>query len=115
MTRDEVIKLAIDAGLIPDWETMTNKNVGNLERFAALVAAAEREAFAAQTVQLVRDAVAEAKAAEREACAKLCEAEEQRILSKQSGRDFDQVDANLRMIACILPDIADAIRARGEQ
>ena len=94
MTRDEVIKLAIDAGLIPDWETMTNKNVGNLERFAALVAAAEREAFAAQTVQLVRDAVAEAKANEREACAQVCE-----------EQDHDGV-----MIA---KDCADAIRARG--
>ena len=108
--------MAREAGLLPpDAFIWSPEQAEKLERFAALVVAAEREAFAAQTVQLVRDAVAEAKANEREACAKVCEAEEQRILSKQSGRDFDQVDANLRMIACILPDIADAIRARGEQ
>jgi len=53
-------------------------------------------------------------AAMKERCAKVCESEEQRILSKQSGRDFDQVDTNLRMIACFLPDIAAAIRALGD-
>lgn len=46
MTRDEIIRMAIDAGLIPNWETLTNKNVGGLEHFAALVAEAEREACA---------------------------------------------------------------------
>ncbi len=92
-TQEQVIALAREAGLLPsDAFIWSPEQAEKLERFAALVVAAEREA-----------------------CAKLCEAEEQRILSKQSGRDFDQVDANLRMIACILPDIADAIRARGEQ
>ena len=67
----------------------------------------------AAIIEASKEAIDAAVAKEREECAKVCEAEEQRILSKQSGRDFDQVDTNLRMIACVLPDIAAAIRARG--
>lgn len=54
-----------------------------------------------------------AKAEEREASALVVEVECDRILSKQDGRDAT-VDSNLRMIACILPDLADTIRKRGE-
>jgi hypothetical protein len=49
---------------------------------------------------------------EREACARLIEAECERVLSKQDGRD-DTVDLNLRMVAVLLPDLAAKIRARG--
>ena len=42
MTRDEIIKLAREAGLLPNPEVYAE----DLERFAALVAAAEREACA---------------------------------------------------------------------
>ena len=42
MTRDEIIKLAREAGYIPSQFTSPS----TLERFAALVAAAEREAVA---------------------------------------------------------------------
>lgn len=65
----------------------------DLEKFAALAYAA-------------------GAAAMKERAAKVCEAEESRILSRQSGRDYDPVDTNLRMIACVLPDIAAAIRAQ---
>jgi len=57
-------------------------------------------------------AYAAGAAAMKERAAKVCEAEESRILSRQSGRDYDPVDTNLRMIACVLPDIAAAIRAQ---
>ena len=42
MTKDDIIRMAIEAELVPDaiWDTP------ELERFAALVAAAEREACA---------------------------------------------------------------------
>lgn len=50
----------------------------------------------------------------KERAAKVCENKEQQILSKQSGKDFDVVDTNLRMIACVLPDVAAAIRALGD-
>lgn len=57
--------------------------------------------------------IAEAVAAEREACATIVEAEWARILSLQDGKS-DQVDTQLRMVAVKLPDIAAAIRARGD-
>ena len=41
MNRDDIIRMAREAGIC-DWETSAYKN--ELERFAALVAAAEREA-----------------------------------------------------------------------
>ena len=56
MTRDEVIVLAREAGLPYMYQTGEVANLGLVERFAALVAAHEREA-----------------------CAKVCEAEGQRI------------------------------------
>ena len=43
MTRDDVIRMARDAGFQEGW---TNLWAENFERFAALVAAAEREACA---------------------------------------------------------------------
>lgn len=50
---------------------------------------------------------------ERECAAQDIENEFARILSKQDGKS-DAVDGNIRMIACILPGLADAIRKRGE-
>ena len=47
MTRDDIIRMARECGL-PDWEPVGEK----IERFAALVAAAEREAIA----QMIEDA-----------------------------------------------------------
>ena len=47
MTRDDIIRMAREAGIEfdPRWGTCSTGNV-QLERFAALVAAAEREACA---------------------------------------------------------------------
>ena len=47
-----------------------------IERFAELVAAAEREACAEHYLGIMRDAVEQAVLREREACAKLCEKSE---------------------------------------
>jgi len=77
MTRDDIIRMALEAGIIytPNTGTM-------LERFAALVAAAEREAMIEQgwrqcakgqrTTQFC-GMVEQAVQAEREACAKVCD------------------------------------------
>ena len=91
MTRDEIIKLAIDAGLYsgnprtPGTEAVIVKR---LQRFAAIVAAAEREA-----------------------CAKVCE---------KISDDYDENEgrkyAELRTDAATGGrDCASAIRARGEK
>lgn len=86
----DVLKWAREAGLLI---SVYRDSIAHVEAFAALAYAA-------------------GAAAMKERCAKVCEAEESRILSRQSGRDYDPVDTNLRMIACVLPDIAAAIRAQ---
>jgi hypothetical protein len=82
MTRDDIIRLAREAGIV-DWSLhgrLESKEEA-LERFAALVAAAEREA-----------------------CAKLCE--EIAKDNDAEGADIDWVTGNM--------ECADYIRARGE-
>lgn len=89
MTRDEIIKLAREAGFNVE-QGFLLRVTGideDLERFAALVAAAEREACLEMVGILVE--------AEREECAKVC----------------DQMDHDGVMIAA---DCAAAIRARGQ-
>ena len=76
MTRDDIIRMAKEAG----WDSGLVMLVGNLEVFAALVAAAEREA-----------------------CAKVCEWEAAKL------EQWPQRDA-LAVRTC-----AAAIRARGEK
>jgi hypothetical protein len=85
MNRDTVIELAREAGYIGVQFT----SISTLERFAALVAAHEREE-----------------------CAKVVEAEQVRVLDKQEGESWDSVNINIRMTAVLLPDIAAAIRSR---
>lgn len=53
MTKDDIIRMAHEAGLAsyPGWVT-DGEGLENLERFAALVAASEREAIA----QMIEDA-----------------------------------------------------------
>ena len=72
MTRQDIIWLARQAGLTGLMETGL---IDSLERFAATVADIERA-----NVTLAACQVAERQiAAEREACAKMCESEGQRI------------------------------------
>lgn len=76
MTRDGVIQLAVKAGISPQrmshpaW-IQPSCPACELERFAALVAAAERTAMARHFDVSLRNAVT----AEREACAAICDAE----------------------------------------
>ena len=46
MTRDDIIRMAREARLVPKWLVLCPKDEKALVRFAALVAAAEREACA---------------------------------------------------------------------
>ena len=84
MNREDIIRMAREANIKQAIETPHLLMVHELERFAALVAAA-------------------AKAEEREACAKVCEAE------------ANATDAHLHMCIDALHDCADAIRAKGQK
>ena len=46
MTRDDILRMAREARLVPKWLELCPKDEKALVRFAALVAAAEREACA---------------------------------------------------------------------
>lgn len=80
MNRDDIISMAREAGLhlLQDNESCSNL-VDYLERFAALVAAAERERIKAANAPEIEKinahikALEDAVAAEREACAKVCD------------------------------------------
>lgn len=88
MTRDDIIRIARESGLLPDESVFGyGQEVAELARFAALVAAAEREA-----------------------CAKACDATEEALWQTwDSGADpLDQGGA----IAAA--HLAAAIRARGQ-
>ena len=79
MTREDIIRMAREAGSFI--ELVKEKDLQWLERFATLVAAAERESWPAEMeamerqVNILTDALAQAKAEEREACAKMCDEE----------------------------------------
>lgn len=82
----DVIRMAIESGLVPDalWETP------ELERFAELVAASEREA-----------------------CAKICDDLSKNILAAQSADSGDLANVMLRQISvCGCDECASAIRER---
>jgi hypothetical protein len=103
--KEDIIKMAHEAG----WKDLRESDsemhedffmgkTQDLERFASLVAAAEREARSMRWDELIAKAVE----AEREACAKVCDEMEQ----KAEGTE-----------CCKWPtpaDCAHAIRARGQ-
>ena len=116
MNREEVIKLAQKAGFDPhDMSADFTCNLIDIERFAALVAAAEREKLAAWMTRqgyatghgdTVEDLLKELEwqieeriGNEREVCAKVCE---DAISSNQVGKN-------------VCTNLAAAIRARGEK
>ena len=76
MTRDDIIRMALEAGFeaeVGDVWISEGYWADELELFAALVAAAEREKFTVHAAALVRDARHDATEREREACAKVCD------------------------------------------
>lgn len=101
MNRDDIIRMAREAGIDGVIQTTSGRSVvidmRKIERFAALVAAAEREesiklwASLRFTDEQISDRIDAAVKAEREVCAELCELRE----------DF-------------MGEHADRIRARGE-
>ena len=100
MNREDIIKLAREAGFdeLDMWSVSDS-----IERFAALVAAAERNRTWTQEhwTEYERNIAAAAKAEENEACAKVCEQ------SDKDGEGPDCWDWHAK-------DYAAAIRARKE-
>ncbi len=110
MTRDDIIRTARDSGLVG---LEQGGILENFQRFAALVAAAEREKVAAwmrarsyatghgdTTEDLLKELEWQVAEREREACAKVCELEAAKL---------EQSREALAVGIC-----AAAIRARGE-
>ena len=101
MTREDIIKLAREAGVHAEY---TPGMIPLLERFAELVVAAERNSWPAEMeamerqVNILTDALAQAKAEEREACARVCE----------------DIDAEYEGEDVLATWCAAAIRARGQ-
>jgi len=105
LNRDDIIRMAREAGIkLPDgaFPDQGSFTLPNLIQFTTLVAAAERETFAAKLqslrAQAYRDGHKAGKQAEREACAKVCES-----MPWVSGKSLP---SNVEMAA--------AIRARGQ-
>ena len=99
MTRDEIIRMAREAGAFPELSETPEKDIVFLRRFAALVAEHERE----HGMKLLTDVLIDAAVkAEREACAKECEE------MRPSKPEYDQRFYD----GCTFS--AAAIRARGQ-
>ena len=122
MNRDDIIRMAVEAGgWIPEWRGIWELSGDALERFAALVAAAEREKVATwmrarsyatghgDTIEdLLKELEWQVAEREREACAKVCEAEQFELTQGVAGKNgLQHFDAGCR--SC-----AEMIRARGE-
>lgn len=103
MTREDIIRMAREAGLHPYYDA---QNLA-IERFAALVAEAERKRVMNEPInkehwQRFED---EIRAAEREACARMAES-----MRPNGGRAWDDAQ---RACFSALTDLAANIRARG--
>jgi hypothetical protein len=99
MTRDDITRMAREAGY--GW-SMTDMHAPALERFAALVAAAERKRIESRPWGAGEEWIARAVAAEREACAMEADYEAARWPYAPECREPCE-------------EIAKAIRARGEK
>ena len=113
MTRDDIIRMAKEAGAFFDGDNSVYDMPEHcFERFAALVAAAEREKVAAwmrsksyatghgdTTEDLLKELEWQVAEREREACAKVCDA---RVIGDHNREDQEAKRC------------AEAIRARGE-
>ena len=101
-TQDEIIRMAREAG----FEGLIEKAWGieQLERFAALVAAHERENLTAELINEAQREVQRSVFAEREACEKVC-------------KDIanSQFKSGETETAGVLDHCAAAIRVRGEE
>jgi hypothetical protein len=107
MTRDDVIRMAREAGLPVHWVTETGViKWSDLERFAALVTDHAHVEPCCQKFDVCQKVcMPRAAAAEREACAKVCDA-----VAKEMD---DQGEGPTGYISWV-EDCATAIRARSE-
>ena len=89
MNREDIIRMAREADMQAEYDDYV---LERLERFAALVAAAERNSWPAEMeamerqVNILTDALAQAKAEEREACAKVADSISEDQWSLYKGR-----------------------------
>ena len=107
MTQDEIIRMALEAGVMHPAQQRNPDLELALERFAALVAAHEREKCFDAAMKAAEKAVDTAMLLEREACAKLC-------LETDVHPDHGDVAGDFlagHIWGC--EDCAAAIRARG--
>ena len=116
MNRDDIIRMALEAGgCTPEWDDFWELHEDALERFAALVAAAERERIDLNAIHTCHAEcqnpfcvrVREAVAHEREGCAKVCEG------IRYSGYCPPEDGAAPDYYNSAAAECADAIRARG--
>ena len=73
MNREDIIRMAREAGLHYSGRCTLTGMESHIERFAALVASAEHKRVQQVYTDAATDSVKAAIAYEREACAKLCE------------------------------------------
>ena len=108
MTRDDIIKLAREAGML-DFSEPSDADLLliELECFAALVAAAERTAMMDRCRDIIVQSEERGAAAEREACAQIANAERasefRRPVSAHKAGQYEMAEY-----------IYEAIRARGQ-
>jgi hypothetical protein len=120
MNREDIIRMAREAGFNP--VSYTGANLELFERFAALVAAAEREKAAAwmtergyatghgDTIEdLLKELEWQIREQEREACAKVCDD------IRYGGYVPPEDGAAATYYNDAANECAEAIRARGEQ
>ena len=100
MTQEDIIRMAREAGFYGQYPEAYN--IVMIERFAELVAAAEREACLDAMMQSVSKGIDTAIAIEREACAKECEEIERKATNQPP------------MVGQGCQACAYAIRARGQ-
>ena len=102
MNRDDIIRMAREAGIVWDDHTVVGSRENLLERFANLVAAAERDANLQQIEIIVEAAVA----AEREACIKFLKSVDLSGLAVTPGLQMYTAE--------LIEGFIEAIRARGQ-
>ena len=104
MNRDEIIRLAREAGLSNDFGKLGYPYLPELARFADLIVAAERQRKA-WDAKYWTEYEHDVAAAEREACAALCFQAWNTWMDSEDKSEFTRPDAE---------DCAAAIRARGQ-
>jgi hypothetical protein len=115
MNKDDIIRMAREAECSETWGGDAFKfTVEELERFAALVAAAEAERISNQSRHIIKRAEARGAEAERAECARICDDEATRAgWNRDNDISINQTfwtGGEKLAFSC-----AEAIRARGNR